>query len=161
MAFFCRISQSKLKSFLDQFKRHYFQISHSAALDSRRTTHNVYGYVERIPRRPADFADKFRFYAAPVQVPIIILMDELVGTWFFEFELNYMEAWVGVFLFFLFLFLWFQILFSLLKIHALNLLKLQIRIGNQLRFQLFFNYLFLMSDWFSVKKGIINELSSN
>ncbi|KAA0045750.1 Translation initiation factor 3 family protein, putative isoform 1 [Cucumis melo var. makuwa] len=67
MALFCRISQSKLKSFLDQFKRHYFQISHSAALDSRRTTNHVYRYVERIPRRPADFADNFRFYAAPVQ----------------------------------------------------------------------------------------------
>lgn len=82
MALFCRISQSKLKSFLDQFKRHYFQISHSAALDSRRTTNHVYRYEGRIPRRPADFADNFRFYAAPVQVPILILMDELMGIWF-------------------------------------------------------------------------------
>lgn len=68
MAFFCRINQSKLKSLSDQFKRHYFQISYAASLDSVRTAKHVSGYVERIiPRRPADFADNVRFYAAPVQ----------------------------------------------------------------------------------------------
>ncbi|XP_038902038.1 translation initiation factor IF3-1, mitochondrial [Benincasa hispida] len=67
MAFFCRINQSKLKSLSAQFKRHYFQISHVASLDPGCTTKHV-GYVERIiPRRPADFADNVRFYAAPVQ----------------------------------------------------------------------------------------------
>lgn len=77
MAFFCRINQSKLKSLSDQFKRHYFQISYAASLDSVRTAKHVSGYVERIiPRRPADFADNVRFYAAPVQVVIPILMDE-------------------------------------------------------------------------------------
>lgn len=77
MAFFCRLNQSKLKHLSNQFKRHYFQVSYAALLDSGRTTKHVSEYLERvIPRRPADFGDKVRFYAAPVQVVILILVAE-------------------------------------------------------------------------------------
>ncbi|XP_022970983.1 translation initiation factor IF3-1, mitochondrial-like [Cucurbita maxima] len=59
MAFFCRINQ---------FKRHYFQVCYASSIGSGRTTKHVSEYISRIiPRGPADFGGKVRFYAAPVQ----------------------------------------------------------------------------------------------
>ncbi|XP_023534160.1 translation initiation factor IF3-1, mitochondrial-like [Cucurbita pepo subsp. pepo] len=68
MAFLCRINQSKLTHFSNQFKRHYFHICYASSIDSGRTTKHVSEYIARIiPRGPADFGGKVRFYAAPVQ----------------------------------------------------------------------------------------------
>ncbi|KAG7027027.1 Translation initiation factor IF3-1, mitochondrial [Cucurbita argyrosperma subsp. argyrosperma] len=68
MAFFCRINQSKLTHFSNQFKRHYFQVCYAPSIGSGRTTKHDSEYIARIiPRGPADFGGKVRFYAAPVQ----------------------------------------------------------------------------------------------
>lgn len=97
MAFLCRINQSKLTHFSNQFKRHYFHICYASSIDSGRTTKHVSEYIARIiPRGPADFGGKVRFYAAPVQVLILVLMDGN-GALVLEFGMNYIETCVVVF----------------------------------------------------------------
>ncbi|GKV20875.1 hypothetical protein SLEP1_g30923 [Rubroshorea leprosula] len=67
MVFWHRISQSKLKLIPQQFKRYYFQISHVSPLNDRGVSvlGKPYWYIHK---KPTDFCNNVRFFAAPVQV---------------------------------------------------------------------------------------------
>ncbi|GLT75284.1 hypothetical protein SLA2020_470200 [Shorea laevis] len=67
MAFWHRINQSKLKLIPQQFKRYYFQISHVSSLNDRGVSvlGKPYWYIHK---KPTDFCNNVRFFAAPVQV---------------------------------------------------------------------------------------------
>lgn len=74
MAFWCRIKQSKLKHFSHQFKNCYLQIPyHYSSLNYTTTSSPVRAFVlGKNPvsvslKRPTEFCNNARFFAAPVQ----------------------------------------------------------------------------------------------